>query len=121
MINEKLIYYIDGKKKIVEAPIRQVYQRGKNQILSDEYNDIAYPLDWYGAGYTVKNLFNQNDFLEIKKGIQNTILQIVNNELLTNFKSFQLEKYHHFVTDHSSHIKVAQKHVIYFLLILFLT
>ena len=51
----------------------------------------------------------KNDFLEIKKGIQNTILQIVNNELLTNFKSFQLEKYHHFVTDRSSHIKVVSK------------
>ena len=110
MNNEKLIYYIDGEKKIVEAPIKQVYQRGNNQILSDEYNDISYPLDWYSAGYTVKSLFNQHDFIEIKKGIQNTILQIVNNELLNNQNYFN-QKYHHFVTDRHLHQGLPQKHV----------
>lgn len=93
-------YYIDN------IPISLDYSElpftgfGKSEILSNEKTDVTYNQPWYEEGYTLANLFNDQEFNLILNGISNCINKILKTNILN------LEKYHTFVND-DTHYQVV--------------
>ena len=50
---------------------------GDNLVLSDEKSDPTYNCHWYDKGFSVQNLFEENDFKKIHMGIQLSVKKII--------------------------------------------
>jgi hypothetical protein len=105
----KLNYKIDGIIKNINVPDSQNFTYGNSEILSNSRSDVTYKFDWYSEGFTIKNFIENNEFIEMKLGIENSIKNIISSSLKINVDEFSLENYHKFITNELDHIKVVSQ------------
>lgn len=93
-------YLIDGQEFAVNLQNIDSFSLGKNEILSDKYNDLTKSQKWYQDGYSLISssiFFNKE---EIKNAVKNYITTIISNEFPEiNLTGFSLETYHDYVAD----------------------
>ena len=46
---------------------------GGNILISNQTTDLTFEQDWYNLGYSVRKLFNQNEFAKIQSGIEDAV------------------------------------------------
>jgi ectoine hydroxylase-related dioxygenase (phytanoyl-CoA dioxygenase family) len=105
----KLNYIIDGKIKKIEVPESQNFVFGENKILSNIDSDVTYKFDWYKKGFTIKKFITDNEFGEIKLGIEESIKNIISSTLNIDVSDFTIEGYHKYVKDDSAHFKIVSQ------------
>lgn len=102
-------YQINGNNYTVSIEGSPVLQFGKDEVLSKADSDITFGQSWYDEGFTEVDLLNEEEFIGLKKGLVNSIEEIIQKELSIVPESFNLENYHHFVKDDASHYKIVSK------------
>ena len=60
-------------------------------------------------GSLLQNFLSKKEFENLRMGIQSTIKKIIRNELDIETNGFSLEKYHKYVKDDYSHLKIVSK------------
>lgn len=104
-----LEYNINDNKRSVEATDGQHFQFGEDKVLSNEFSDITYTQDWYPEGYTSLPFLWNEEFLDLKEGITQTIKRISEDVVGKPLDGFTLENYHKYVTLNEQHFKVVSK------------
>ncbi len=102
-------YQIDGNKYTISIEDSPQLQHGKNEVLSREDSDITYGQPWYKKGFSEQDFLSKEEFESLKNGLTSCIKEIIEKEVAVNTDGFELEKYHHFVTDDASHFKIVSK------------
>lgn len=109
MKKDSLTYWIDDKEYQFDETSQIEFLAGKNTVLSNYENDLTYNQDWYNLGYTVKEFISENEFQELKLGINESIKRIILEECSVDVSNFDLENYHHWVTTDEGHFKVVSR------------
>lgn len=106
----ELTYKINQSEYKVEIPEGQIFKSGQNVILSNKDTDVTFSQNWYLDGYTIENFLDSAEFLNLKNGIENTLVNIIkNNGIDVDTTNFTLEKYHKFVTNDKDHFSIVSK------------
>ena len=105
----ELCYKIDGKTKRVNISDDNIFKIGKDEVLSNQNTDVTFDQSWYNIGYGIFNFLSNDEFQYLLNGITSTIKNIAEETLNKKLHNFTLEKYHHFVKDDDSHIKIVSK------------
>ncbi|MFT4733143.1 MAG: hypothetical protein ACI9DJ_000106 [Algoriphagus sp.] len=106
---ENTEYHIDGKKHTISIEGSPLLQLGKNEVLSREDSDVTHGQPWYQKGFVEQDFLSKDEFESLKKGLTSCIKEIVKKEIAVNTEGFELEKYHHYVTEDTSHFKIVSK------------
>jgi hypothetical protein len=102
-------YYIDGRPYIIKLDDTQEYFKGSDIVLSDEDNDVSFKQRWYEDGYTVKSFIDEMRFSEVKIGITQSVLGLVQKVIGNKVCDFTLENYHKIILSDDHHYKVVEK------------
>lgn len=105
----RLEYFINDFVKTINVPDKENFVFGENVTLSNENNDVTYKFDWYDNGYTVKKFLNDEEFLFIKTGIENSIKKIINKTINKEIDAFNLEEYHEIINSDEEHYKIVSQ------------
>lgn len=103
-----LQYKIDDEIVDVEVSDNQNYITGQSEVLSNEKTDVTFNQDWYSDGYTTIPFLWNDEFNNLKQGIENTISELISNEGIDT-TGFTLEKYHKYVKTNEQHFSVVSK------------
>lgn len=106
---ENHTYYIDNKPYTISLDNNQEYLTGSDIILSDKSSDITYHQEWYDQGYTIQSFLNNNEFEDLKQGVNNCIKNIIEEVLNSKIPDFTLENYHNIVINNDDHYKIVSK------------
>ena len=105
----ELTYTINNKLVSFNVEDDTPFFKGKEENLSQKYNDITFNCNWYDSGYVIYDLSEFIDFNQMKSRLTKTIrnkISETNREI--NLEGFSLEKYHKFV-NHETHLDVIKK------------
>jgi hypothetical protein len=103
-----LTYHIDNQPHLIEHSDEVMFTTGKNICLSNVSTDLLCNQPWYPEGYTVCQLFSEIEYEKIKQGITTCVKNLlVQNGLMDASSNFDLEAYHEFITDASSHLRIV--------------
>jgi hypothetical protein len=103
-----LKYKINNNEFSVETP-EQEFGFGESKVISNEDTDVLFNQDWYSDGYTSELLMTTEEFDNLKKGIEDTLSNIIKTYLGKDVSNFSLEKYHHYIDSDEEHFKVVSK------------
>ena len=104
-----LNYKIDGVLKVTKISEENKFTFGLDEVLSNETTDVTFEQKWYNKGYGIFNFLTNTEFKNLYIGITETIKNIVETTLNQQLDNFTLEKYHNFVKDNETHLKVVTK------------
>jgi len=102
-------FKIDGEERSFSIENAPEFQTGKNEILSNKETDISFGQHWYEEGYTEKAFLNDEEFASLKNGLIHSIGEIIKQESNIDIAGFNLENYHHYVTNAEDHFKVVTR------------
>ena len=103
-------FKINGVKKEFSIQDAPEFNFGKNETLSNEFNDIAFNLPWYDYGFTETDFLKKEEFESLKNDLKNSVEEIIKKVCpLINLDGFNLENYHHYVKTDADHFKVVSK------------
>lgn len=91
-------YLIDGTAHALSIQNAHEAQLGKPARLSTPETDPTAGQPWYDRGFAVSDLFGQDEFIEFKEGITNTLADAI-SALGVETVGFTLDRYHYFVDD----------------------
>jgi len=103
-----LEYKIDNEIIDVDVSDNQNYITGDSNVLSNVYTDITFNQNWYSEGYTTAPFLWNEEFGDLKKGITNTISDLLTKEGIDT-TGFTLEKYHKYVKTNEQHFSIVSK------------
>ena len=98
--------FLIGKKPIT-VEVEGDFQLGSEVVLSSCETDITYSQDWYSEGYSIQELFTEDEFESLLKGLTDSVREIVERHSGMNCEGFSLETYHRFVNDDALHFAVV--------------
>jgi len=101
-----MIFTIDGKPHDIDVETSSVFF-GEQETLSTPKTDISYTQDWYDKGFNVSGFLTDAEFTSLLKGVSSCVCNII-QELGIDTPNFCLEKYHHYVRDDETHLKMAK-------------
>jgi hypothetical protein len=103
-------YTVDGKRYTFSAAGSGPFAPGKDAVLSNEVNDLTYQQVWYERGFTEQNFLSQPEFEALQEGLRVCIARIIGEETGNkDLQNFELERYHHFITDEESHKRIVAR------------
>lgn len=102
-------FYIDGKERSFSIENAPEFKFGKDQLFSTQETDLTFYQDWYQTGYIEKDFLDTEKFNFLKKGLEDSIGNIIKRETGVDTSGFNLENYHHFVKTDADHMKVVSK------------
>jgi hypothetical protein len=85
------------------------FKFGKNEVLSNEFNDIAFNQPWYDDGFTEVGFLTKEEFESLRNGLIASIGKIINEVCSVETKGFNLENYHKYIKTDADHYKVVSK------------
>ena len=103
-----LEYKIDNEIIDVDVSDNQNYITGDSNVLSNVDTDITFNQNWYSEGYTTAPFLWNEEFGDLKKGITNTISDLLTKEGIDT-TGFTLEKYHKYVKTNEQHFSIVSK------------
>ena len=103
-----LEYKIDNEIIDVDVSDNQNYITGESKVLSNVDTDITFNQNWYSEGYTTAPFLWNEEFDNLKKGITNTISDLLTKEGIDT-TGFTLEKYHKYVKTNEQHFSIVSK------------
>lgn len=103
-----LEYKIDNEIIDVDVSDNQNYITGESKVLSNVDTDITFNQNWYSEGYTTASFLWNEEFDNLKKGITNTISDLLTKEGIDT-TGFTLEKYHKYVKTNEQHFSIVSK------------
>ena len=103
-----LEYKIDNEIIDVDVSDNQNYITGESKVLSNVDTDITFNQNWYSEGYTTAPFLWNEEFGDLKKGITNTISDLLTKEGIDT-TGFTLEKYHKYVNTNEQHFSIVSK------------
>ena len=103
-----LEYKIDNEIIDVDVSDNQNYITGESKVLSNVDTDITFNQNWYSEGYTTAPFLWNEEFGDLKKGITNTISDLLTKEGIDT-TGFTLEKYHKYVKTNEQHFSIVSK------------
>jgi hypothetical protein len=103
-----LEYKIDNEIIDVDVSDNQNYITGESKVLSNKDTDITFNQNWYSEGYTTAPFLWNEEFDDLKKGITNTISDLLTKEGIDT-TGFTLEKYHKYVKTNEQHFSIVSK------------
>ena len=103
-----LEYKIDNEIMYVDVSDNQNYITGESKVLSNVDTDITFNQNWYSEGYTTAPFLWNEEFGDLKKGITNTISDLLTKEGIDT-TGFTLEKYHKYVKTNEQHFSIVTK------------
>lgn len=106
---KSIIYNLDNREFELEIEDSNVFENGKNEIVSCQDTDITFSQKWYEKGYSEEDLFSIEEFNNIKNGINESVKKIISEELNIEVEHFRLEDYHTYVKNDEDHFKVISK------------
>ncbi len=84
-----------------------VFFTENEDVLFEKTGNIIENTDWYDAGYTVLDTFNNRDFNDLKNSIKKQVcIGLKKAGVSVDIKEFQLENYHEFAKETETHLKV---------------
>ena len=106
---KKANWVIDGKSysRVIEGSPE--YVPGEKMVISSSETDISFGLPWYREGFEVYEFFSEEEFENLKSGIEKALRKIVSKHVDADLSGFTLEKYHHFVKSDEVHYKVVKE------------
>lgn len=112
--NKKLMekyttFKIDGIEKKFSIENTPDFKFGKNELLSNGLNDIAFNQPWYNDGFTEVDFLTKEEFESLKNGLINSVGKIISEECPIDLEGFNLENYHNYVKTDADHYKVVSK------------
>lgn len=102
-------YEIDGIIRSFSIENAPEFKFGSNETLSKETTDIAFNQPWYNLGYSENKFLNEKEFLELQKGLEQSIKKIISQECPIDLTGFNLENYHNYVKTDADHFKIVSK------------
>jgi len=97
--------YLDGEPFNFE--VNGDFFWGEDEVLFEEKNNVISKVDWINQGYSVVSVFPEDEFKSLKDSIKNNLLKAFReNGVEVNEESFELEKYHEYVTSNELHNKI---------------
>lgn len=103
-----LNYKINDNEFSVETP-DQEFKVGESKVISNEDTDILFSQDWYSDGHTSELLMTDVEFGNLKKGIEDTLSNLIQTHLNKDVSNFSLEKYHQYIDSDEEHFKIVSK------------
>jgi hypothetical protein len=101
-----LNYKINGNNFSVETP-EQEFGVGEPITISNYDSDIIFGQEWYEVGHTSEKFLSENNFKNLKDGIETTLSNLIKRELGRDVSNFSLEKYHKFIDTDEEHFKIV--------------
>ncbi|MFD0991438.1 phytanoyl-CoA dioxygenase family protein [Mariniflexile jejuense] len=99
--------YIDDK--LFEFQVEGNFFWGNEGLLYKEEENVISKMPWKQDGYAVVNLFQADEFLKLKKSIEENIIKALQQQNIEfDEENFTLENYHEFVTTNEEHNKVIE-------------
>lgn len=105
----ELKYIIDKTHKFIKVSNENEFVCGVNNVLSNKDTDVTFGQSWYSDGYFIFDFLTNSEFENLYTGITKTIKSIIEATLNKQLHNFTLEKYHNFVKDDKTHLKVVTK------------
>jgi hypothetical protein len=104
----KHFYTIDND--VIEVTIKPgEYSFGQAENLSEYFDDLTQKKDWYVEGFATEKSQLFFDFAELRRATEHALREIISElDASIDLTSFELEKYHQFVTD-DLHFKIIQR------------
>ncbi|UPW17178.1 phytanoyl-CoA dioxygenase family protein [Agarivorans sp. TSD2052] len=102
-------YYIDGREFKVELQSKGCFHKGKAEVLSERFADLAKPKHWYKDGYSLVKADGFYDPELVYQSIHDAVKRIIHGvNPKTDLSEFTLETYHQYVND-LEHAEVITK------------
>ena len=108
MKDEPLVYKISNTE-ICISNCKNKFKLGQSEYLSNNQTDVCSKLSWYNDGYKVYDFLSMNDFKALRAIIENTLQEIIYEELGRKIEGFKLENYHNYVNNDEDHYKVVNR------------
>jgi hypothetical protein len=105
----KIIFKINDKAHEISVEGSPAFGSGNAEVLSSAATDVTYHQDWYPKGFEVFDLMLPKEFENLKKGITQSIQNIIEKELEISLPNFDLTKYHQVVKTDAEHLKIVSK------------
>ena len=106
---ENFVFRIDGKEFLFPTDGAPDFSYGKEEVVSTPETDITFGQEWYARGYSILEFLKEEEFQSLKKGLSDSVEEIIQHELGKDTNGFNLESYHQYVTDDQDHYKVILK------------
>ena len=99
---------IDGKP--YSLPVEGEFFWGKDELLFPTEDSLISKTSWKEKGYTIVKAFSDEELKSIKNSISKNIINILKSkDIEVDESSFDLEKYHNYVTDKEKHNEIIFK------------
>ena len=105
----KLARYLLEQQEIALPYLNKDIALGRDIVLSNERTDLSFTQDWYPEGYKVYKAFDQDEFMSMRKSVENAVTSIMKKELNLSSVDFNLEDYHSFVPTDQDHYKIVSR------------
>ncbi|MGF1453841.1 MAG: phytanoyl-CoA dioxygenase family protein [Alphaproteobacteria bacterium] len=104
---------IDGRSVRLDVAGSPPFKTGAACHLSGPDTDITFNQAWYDAGYGVFPFLDPDSFQSVQTGIRDAVLGLLTSDGGLNnpdgADAFDLERYHHVVTDDETHFRVVRR------------
>jgi hypothetical protein len=84
------------------------FAHGNNEVLVNPDTDILFHQDWYKQGYKTYEFLPRNRMDKVIEFTTEVIRKIVDSQGIKT-ENFTLAKYHHYVTDFDTHLRVVKR------------
>lgn len=108
-MTKTISYNIDGIDRNFTIEAEQEIKVGPNEVLSGESTDVAFHQPWYQEGFSEEDFLSEDEFASLKKGLIDSVGNIISQECGIDITGFNLENYHHFVKNDEDHFKVVSR------------
>lgn len=96
-------------EKFFSFDVEGEFSWGEDKFLFDINNNMISNTKWVEDGFTIINLFEDQDFKKLKENIANTIYEIGIKSGINFPKKFNIQKYHEYIKNDDDHLKIINK------------
>ena len=103
-----LNYTVNGETYPVDVTGSPEYVYGRHEFMSSAETDLVFGAPWYEDGYKVMPFLGDEEFATLRSDIADVIRRLVHAQGVDT-AGFEIDKYHHFVTDDAMHLAVVSR------------